>query len=96
MKTKARRFAFGVSLETDNTTGQVMAAYLKVRDGKSASVREYADGKAFADYDNCGNLLGIELLAPCSAKVLDKIARQAPARRYVRNAVPAGMLVPAG
>ena len=36
--------------------------YIEVREGKSASVREYENGKMFADYDDYGELLGIEIL----------------------------------
>ena len=89
------RFSFRVSVETQNETGQVIAVYFQVRKGKTKKTKEYADGNVFADYDKHGQLLGIEMLAPCQAAVLDRIAKQAPAKRFVRDAVPRGMLVPA-
>ena len=87
------KFAFRVSIETHDRTGKVVAAYFQVRKGKVKATKEYADGNAFADYDKHGDLLGIELLAPCRAAILDSIAKQASAKRFVRNAVPQGMLV---
>lgn len=92
---KGSKFSFRVSVETENHTGRVMAVYFQIRKGKSSVTREYADGNAFADYNRRGELLGIELLAPCEAAVLDKIAKKAPERRFVRGAVPQGMLVTA-
>ena len=92
---KPNKFSFRVNVEAENETGRVLAVYLQVREGKSATVKEYADGNVFADYDRYGRLIGIEMLAPCNAKVLDRIATQAPARRFVRSAVPKSMLVPA-
>ena len=89
------KFSFRVSVETHVQTGEVLAVYFQVRKGKVKTTREYANGNAFADYDKHGHLLGIELLAPCRAAVLDKIAQHAPAKRFVRSAVPQGMLVPA-
>ncbi len=95
MKSKTDHFSFCINVETESDTGEVLAVYFRLREGKSATVREYADGNLFADYDKRGRLLGIEMLAPCEAKVLDKIAAHAPAKRFVRNTVPSGMLVTA-
>ncbi len=90
---KTDKFSFCVSVETQDQTGKVIAVYFQVRKGKTKTTREYADGNAFADYDKHGQLLGIELLAPCRAAILDRIAKQAPTKRFVRDAVPRGMLV---
>jgi uncharacterized protein YuzE len=89
------KFSFRVSIETNDQTGKVVAVYFQVRKGKTKVTKEYANGDAFADYDRRGNLLGIELLAPCRASVLDKIAQQTSTKRFVRGAVPQGMLVTA-
>jgi uncharacterized protein YuzE len=91
----ASKFSFRVAVETHDLTGKVLAVYFQIRKGKTKVTKEYADGNAFADYDKHGELLGIELLAPCRASVLDKIAQQAPTKRFVRDAVPRGMLVTA-
>lgn len=87
------KFFFQVAVETHDQTGAVIAVYFQIRKGKSKVTKEYANGDAFADYDKNGLLLGIELLAPCRASVLDSIAKQASAKRFLRDAVPRGMLV---
>lgn len=86
---------FRVAVETNNHTGEVMAVYFQLRKGKSALVKEYADGNVFADYDKKGELLGLEMLAPCKVSVLNKIATQEPARQFIKKSIPAGMLVTA-
>ena len=90
---KTDEFSFQVRVETRTQTGEVVAVYLQVREGKVKTTKECAEGAAFADYDKDGRLLGIELLGPCRVGVLDRIARHAPAKRFVREAVPRGMLV---
>jgi uncharacterized protein YuzE len=90
---KTDEFHFRVSVETRNQTGEVLAVYFQVRKGKTKTTREHADGNVFADYDKHGKLLGFEVLAPCRASVLDNIAKQAPAKRFVHNVIPRGMLV---
>jgi len=71
-----------------------MAVYFQVRKGKVKVTKEYADGNAFGDYDKHGRLLGIEMLAPCRPSVLDNIAKQKPAKQFVRNTIPRAMLAP--
>ncbi|HEX4130582.1 MAG TPA: DUF2283 domain-containing protein [Pirellulales bacterium] len=90
-----RTFSFNVNVETRTDTGEVLAVYFRFRDGKSAKTREFADGNVFADYDRGGSLLGIELLAPCSLAVLERIVRPVTARRFVRQTIPSSMLAPA-
>jgi hypothetical protein len=50
-----------------------------------------------ADYDSEGKLLGLELLAPCGADVLDRVAAQESeaVRSFLRNATPVAMREPA-
>lgn len=91
---KSDKFSFRISVETQDQTGKVMAVYFQVRKGKVKVTKEYANGNAFGDYDKHGRLLGIEMLAPCSPSVLDNIAKQKPAKQFVRNTIPRGMLVP--
>ena len=74
-------------------TGAVLATYFQVRRGKSAETREFAGGKAFADYSDKGHLLGIELLEPCRIGVLDQIAVEPPVRKFVRTAIPKKMML---
>ena len=90
---KTGGYHFQVNVETNNRTGEVMAVYFKVREGMSHKVKEYEKGNVFADYDRKGRLLGIEMLAPCQAQVLDRIAEHAPVRRFVKNSVPNAMLI---
>jgi hypothetical protein len=55
---------FQVVISTDKKTGAFLAAYFQVRRGHAAKVREYEGGNAFANFNEAGELLGIELLAP--------------------------------
>ena len=70
--------SFRVSIETDDATGDVLAVYFQVRRGKSHETREFERGKVFADYNRRGELLGIEMLAPCKVSVVDKLAKHEP------------------
>lgn len=72
-----------------------MAAYLTIRKGKVASTKEHVDGVLFADYDRKRRLLGIEILAPCKARVVERIATRAAEKRFVRESIPQGMLATA-
>ncbi len=89
---------FDLSVETDNNTGRVLAVYFQIRKGKASTVREFAGGRAFANYSRDGLLLGIELLAPCTIRVLDNIASKEPkavrekTRRFLRSHVPREMV----
>ena len=87
------KYQFALSVETEDETGRVLAVYFQIRKGKSVRVKEFADGAAFADFDSRNRLLGIELLAPCKISLLESIAKQPKAKRFVRDSVPAGMLV---
>jgi hypothetical protein len=81
-------FKMEVSFNAD--TGQPVAAYLRVRDGKVAGTREVSEGTAFADYGADGYRLGVELLAPCSVTFIDSLSEREsePVRRFLRAAVP--------
>jgi hypothetical protein len=92
---KKSEFRFGLSVETNDLTGEVIAVYFQLRAGKVAATKECKEGVAFADYDRDGKLLGVELLGPCEIEVLDKIAKQKPARDFLRRSVPQGMLLSA-
>jgi uncharacterized protein YuzE len=82
-----------ISVETNNETGHVAAVYFQIRKGKAAQTRELVDGNAFVDYSASGQLLGIELLAPCNVTVLDRIARQEPkvVKTFLRSTIPQEM-----
>jgi hypothetical protein len=85
---------FRVIISTDKKTGAFLAAYFQVRRGHAAKVREYEDGNAFANFNEAGELLGIELLGPCRVKIVDKIAKKdREVKRFVRANAPRRMLV---
>ncbi|MBY0526371.1 MAG: DUF2283 domain-containing protein [Gemmataceae bacterium] len=79
-----------LDISVDEATGKVRAAYLRIRHGVVRDTREVADGRAFADYDESGCLLGIELLAPCEIEILDSISQEEPepVRCFLRGSPP--------
>lgn len=83
-----------VSVSVDETTGLIRAAYVRVRAGEAAETREVVEGRAFADYDAAGLLLGVELLAPCAVDVLDRIAATEPEaiRQFLRGGPPPALV----
>jgi hypothetical protein len=87
---------FELEASFDDKTGRTVAVYLRVRMGEVAETKEVKEGLAFADYDAQGTLLGIELLGPCEAEVLDDIARSEPepVKRFLKGSAPRE-LVPA-
>lgn len=88
------KLEFAVSISTDDTTGELLAVYFQIRRGKVDRTIEFADGDAFADYDARGNLLGIELLAPCSVSIVEQLAANEPAhvrrqtKKFIRETGP--------
>lgn len=84
-----------IDVSIDEKTGVIRAAYLRIRTGSVAETREVAEGRAFADYDADGWLLGIELLAACEVDVLDRVAAQEPEpiRRFLRGSPPRELIV---
>ncbi len=64
------------------------------RAGTVAATRELKEGIAYADYDDAGLLLGVELLGPCEVSVLENIAdlQPEPVRRFLKGSVPRGMV----
>jgi hypothetical protein len=89
---------FHVEIEVEDKTGEVTAAYFQIREGKATKVKEFADGAVFANYNRRGELLGVEMLAPCEVRVLDKIAEQEPkplrkqTKNFLRKSAPLAML----
>ena len=91
-------FDFGVSVTTDASTGNVMSVYFQIRKAKVHETREFADGAAFADYNRLGELVGIELLAPCKVSIVDQLAENEPiavrsrTKHFMRSAGPRQMI----
>ena len=85
---------FRLEVSYHDTTGEPVAAYLRVREGAVAQTKEVSEGVAFADYGGDGSLLGIELLAPCPVAILDRVSETEPeaVRRFLRRGVRQEML----
>jgi hypothetical protein len=83
-----------VTISTEDSTGDVLAAYFQIRKGRYDHVREFANGAAIADYDRHGYLLGMELLAPCKVQIVDEVAEKEPlemrsrVKHFLRNSGP--------
>lgn len=85
---------FHVAVTTDKKTGELLAVYFQVRRGHAAKVREYENGNAFANFNEDGELLGIEMIGPCSVQVMDKIAKKdRDVKRFIRSNAPRRMLL---
>ena len=89
------KFDFRMTVEVDNETGRTLAAYFRVRKGKSAETKELTEGTAFADYNRKGELLGLEMLAPCKLTLIEQIVKKEPmaVRSFVKNNAPRKMVV---
>jgi hypothetical protein len=89
-----RPLRFEVTVSVNVQTGEIRAAYIRVREGAVADTREIKDGFAYADYDADGLLLGVELLGPCEVSVLDDVGVNEPeaVRRFLRGGVPREMV----
>jgi uncharacterized protein YuzE len=85
---------FRLEVSFNETTGDPIAAYLRVREGKVAETREVSEGVVFADYGADEALLGIELLAPCAVEILDRISEKEPesVRQFLRRGVRKEMI----
>ena len=90
-----RKHSFLVTVETDDDTGELQAAYIRVRQGEVSKTIEIAEGRANADFDSSGELLGIELLAPCDIQVLLQIVinESDSVRRFVKDSPPRGFVL---
>jgi uncharacterized protein YuzE len=87
---------FRVETSVDDDTGDLVAVYLRVREGEVAETKEVEGGVVYADYDSHGSLLGIELLGSCDIAVLEGVIANEPeaVKRFLRGGAPRG-LVPA-
>jgi uncharacterized protein YuzE len=87
--------AFTLEVSVDEETGRLMACYLHVRKGEVAETKELDPGRAYADYNEAGQLIGVELLGPCAVSVLDRLAESEdePVRRFVLGAAPRDLVL---
>jgi uncharacterized protein YuzE len=90
---KKARFKANISL--DEETGKLIAVYLRVREGATEETVELEEDAAYADYDADGQLLGVELLAPCAVEVLDKLTQSEPddVREFLHASPPRAMVL---
>jgi uncharacterized protein YuzE len=85
-------YNFGIGIEVQNDSGELLAVYFQVRKGKVSETREFEDGNVFADYNARGELLGIEVLGPAKLSTLDEIiGEDALMQQFVRRSVPREM-----
>ncbi len=82
------------SVFVDEQTGRLHGVHFQIRPGSTARTREVVDGKAMAQYDAAGQLLGVSVKAPCTIEQLDRIAADEPeaVRQFLRRAVPVAMV----
>ncbi len=85
---------FRLEISYDETSGNPVAAYVRIREGKVSRTTELSAGVAFADYAADGLLLGVELLAPCGVEVLEGIseAETEPVRQFLRRGIRKEMI----
>jgi hypothetical protein len=85
---------FRLEVSYHETTGEPVAAYLRIREGQVAETKEVSEGVAFADYAADGVLLGVELLSPCRVEILDRLSEKEPeaVRRFLRGGVRKEMI----
>ncbi len=58
-----------LTISIDPVDKQILAVYVKIRDGEVFKTVEIAEGECLADEDKNGNLLGVEMLAPGKLKL---------------------------
>ena len=85
---------FRLEISYNETTGDPVAAYVRMREGKVAHTKEISPGVAFADYAAAGSLLGIELLEPCRTDLLERLAEKEPeqVRQFLQHGVRKEMI----
>ena len=85
---------FRLEVSYSETTGDPVAAYIRIREGKVCETKEISEGVAFADYAADGALLGIELLAPCPIELLENVAADEPehVHQFLRQGVRKEMI----
>lgn len=83
------KYHFDVTVSVEQQTGEVLAAYFRLRKGRVARTREYESGVLYADFNAKGELLGVEMLAPCKIASLNRIALKEPeGAEFIRRSMP--------
>jgi uncharacterized protein YuzE len=81
--------SFKVNISVEESTGRLLAAYFSIRKGKVTDTGEVVDGRLNADYDEAGRLLGVEMLGPCDARMLDQLPVEPEVKAFIRRTAPA-------
>ena len=71
--------------------GTLQAVYIRLRTNKIVRTKEIVDDIVMADYDGRGQLVGIEILAPVSLRIISNLVdqpRRRPFRKFVRERAP--------
>lgn len=95
MSERKQGFDFQISI-TSRADGSPLAAYIRLRPGRSVRTEEIEPDVLMADYDEFSHLLGLEILAPVNVNVLINAVPDASLRTsfkaFVRKSVPGGLL----
>ena len=68
-----------IQVERDPDDGEIIAVYVRVSRGAVARTIEICPGECYANEDESGNLLGVELLAPGELRLnLDAVCDRYP------------------
>ncbi len=90
MSTTTKIVGFELSLSARDD-GRLEAAYIRFRNGKSDRTEEIVEDAMIADYDEHGNLLGIEIIAPVTLSKLATLVekpRRPSFRKFMKHAAP--------
>ena len=81
-------FKISVSSRPDGT---ILAAYIRFREGMTARTKEVSANALLVDYDDAGNLIGVEILAPVNMSrlvgLVDEDHRQS-FLRFIQQSLP--------
>lgn len=81
-----------IRFEMDNDDKQILALYAQIRDGVVFRTVEIAEGACYADEDEQGNLLGVEMLAPGNVQIhVNKVADHYPQDKGLRESLAAAL-----
>ena len=73
-------------------SGDVMTAYFKVKVGKHHETRAVVDGYLMADYDESGEILGVEMIGQCTPQDVEQIDAPEAVKHFVLKAMPQGLV----
>jgi len=81
-----------VRFELDKEDNQILALYAHIRDGLVYRTVEIEEGACYADEDEHGNLLGVEMLAPGNVQIhINQIATRYPKDEGLRESLTAAL-----